>query len=119
LCEISDAGTTPFELEPAAAAIETKLVELGILKNRNQVVSRWRAAMWHGYPVPFLGRDRVLHTIQTELGAFGVFSRGRFGGWKYEVSNQDHTFMQGVEAVDAILRDKPETTYAHPEWVNE
>lgn len=57
--------------------------------------------------------------IQTELGAFGVFSRGRFGGWKYEVSNQDHTFMQGVEAVNAILCGKPETTYAHPDWVNE
>jgi protoporphyrinogen oxidase len=119
LCEISDASTTPFELESAAAAIETKLVELGILAHRDRVVSRWQAALWHGYPVPFLGRDRILHTIQTELGALGVFSRGRFGGWKYEVSNQDHTFMQGVEAVDAILCGKPETTYAHPEWVNE
>jgi protoporphyrinogen oxidase len=119
LCEVSDAGTTPFELESAAAAIETKLVELKILKNRRHIVSRWKAEMRHGYPVPFLGRDRVLHQIQTELGEFGVFSRGRFGGWKYEVSNQDHSFMQGVEAVDAILRGQPETTYAHPEAINE
>jgi hypothetical protein len=35
-----------------------------------------------------------------------------FGGWKYEVSNQDHAFMQGVEALDRLISGKPETTYA-------
>jgi hypothetical protein len=33
----------------------------------------------------------------------GVFSRGRFGAWKYEVSNQDHSFAQGYECVERCL----------------
>ena len=118
LCEISVAGSTPFDLDSAASKVESKLVELGILTSRRPIVSRWQAGLRHGYPVPFLGRDDLLRKIQGELSGLGVLSRGRFGGWKYEVSNQDHTFMQGVEAVDAILRDKPEITYVHPERVN-
>jgi len=47
-----------------------------------------------------------------------VFSRGRFGGWKYEVSNQDHSFMQGVEWVNALLLSEPEITYRDPNRAN-
>ena len=30
--------------------------------------------------------------------------------WKYEVSNTDHTLMQGVECVNRLLLDEPEVT---------
>src|SRR5207248_7442 len=44
------------------------------------------------------------------LESHGIYSRGRFGMWKYEVSNTDHTLMQGVELVNRLLLDEPETT---------
>lgn len=83
------------------------------------IVSRWHHRLERGYPVPTLRRDRVLAATQPQLRDLGIYSRGRFGGWRYEVSNQDHAFMQGVEAVDAILIGAPEVTYEHPEAVDE
>jgi hypothetical protein len=48
----------------------------------------------------------------------GIYSRGRFGGWKYEVSNQDHSLMQGVEVVNNLAFGAPEVTYWHPNIAN-
>jgi hypothetical protein len=71
-----------------------------------------------GYPTPSRYRDRALEAILPALEARGVYSRGRFGAWKYEVSNQDHSFAQGVECVDHLLLGTPETTLCQPDVVN-
>ena len=75
------------------------------------VVSRWHRRLEHGYPTPWLGRDDVLGPVEAGLRAGGIFSRGRFGAWKYEVSNQDHSVMQGVETVNHLLAGTRERTY--------
>lgn len=75
------------------------------------VVSRWERRVEYGYPVPCLARDRALKTIQPWLESQGVYSRGRFGGWKYEVGNMDHSVMQGVEWADLLVRGQAEKTY--------
>jgi hypothetical protein len=75
------------------------------------VAGTWHRRLAHGYPTPWVGRDAVLDSVDPALRAKGIFSRGRFGAWKYEVSNQDHSFMQGVEAVDRILTGAEEHTY--------
>ena len=53
-----------------------------------------------------------------ELEARGVYSRGRFGAWKYEVSNQDHSFMQGVEVVNRLAGTGDEPTIDRPNYAN-
>ena len=37
------------------------------------------------------------------LRQWGIWSRGRFGSYKYEVGNQDHSLMLGVECADNVL----------------
>jgi hypothetical protein len=39
------------------------------------------------------------------LESHDVYSRGRFGAWRYEVGNMDHSVAQGVEWVNRILQD--------------
>ena len=82
-----------------------------LISEEQPIISRWHYYALHGYPTPFVGRDEILRSIHAELEPLEVFSRGRFGGWKYEVANQDHSVMQGVEWVDRILLGAPETTY--------
>jgi hypothetical protein len=45
-----------------------------------------------GSPTPSLSRDaalnKILPTLRDEM---GIHSRGRFGSWKYECGNQDHS----------------------------
>jgi protoporphyrinogen oxidase len=75
----------------------------GLLPAGAQVVSSWHLREGHGYPTPSLGRDEALATVYAALEPLGIYSRGRFGAWKYEVSNQDHSCMQGMELVDRLL----------------
>ncbi len=97
-----------------------KLVEETIqgLKNTKlipedaHIVSQFYYSTEYGYPTPFLKRDEYLKEIIPFLEKHSVFSRGRFGAWKYEISNQDHTFMQGVEWSNFILDGVKEETFS-------
>lgn len=66
----------------------------------------------YSYPVPTIGRDDALAVIQPWLTSKGIYSRGRFGAWRYEIGNTDHSVMMGVEIADHIVSDTPETTWA-------
>jgi hypothetical protein len=68
--------------------------------------------------VPTLDRDAILGELLPSLRDLGIYSRGRFGAWKYEVGNQDHAFMQGVEAVEHLLHGHVELTVENPDLVN-
>jgi protoporphyrinogen oxidase len=74
------------------------------------IVSRYLIDIPYAYPAPTLERDKALNVILPFLESRNVYSRGRFGAWKYEVGNMDHSFMQGVEVVERILYEKEEKT---------
>ena len=120
LCEVSEpAEELARPADEVRAAVEESLYRMGLIGRGNEVVSRWESSLEHGYPVPFLGRDALLSRIQPELEQAEVYSRGRFGTWRYEISNQDHAFMQGVEVTRRILFRIPEETFGNATTVNE
>ena len=79
------------------------LLATKLIRPKDQIISKWHRLLHHGYPTPSVDRDKILDYVLPELEKRNIFSRGRFGAWKYEVSNQDHSFMQGWECVDRIL----------------
>ena len=120
LCEVSEvpSANPPMEKSAALTKVVAGLKKMRLLRDDADLITNWCVRLEHGYPTPFLGRDDVLNEIQPQLEAIGILSRGRFGGWKYEVSNQDHAFMQGVEAADLAMMGKAEETYANGGLVN-
>jgi protoporphyrinogen oxidase len=113
LCEVPSFGEQPITAEDAIRETVSSLEALGA--DPRLIESRWHRTLPMGYPVPTLDRDAVLRQVNERLLAHGVYSRGRFGGWRYESCNQDYSFMQGREAVDNALSGAPEDVYWHPE----
>lgn len=90
----------------------------GLMEANAEIVSIYHRRIEHGYPTPTVERDGVLNQALPWLQMHDVWSRGRFGDYKYEVANQDHSLMLGVEAVDNILFGTMESTLHHPNIVN-
>ncbi|MGE0812978.1 MAG: NAD(P)/FAD-dependent oxidoreductase [Vicinamibacterales bacterium] len=118
LAEVSEAPARPQAARDVVARTVAGLVTTGLIPDAGAVHHTWHRRLARGYPVPSLHRDRALRVLLPALAARGVWSRGRFGAWRYEVSNQDHSFAQGVEVVDHLLSGSPEETLDAPERVN-
>ena len=118
MAEVCETAHQPVDVGRVVDEVLAALRVDELIPNGTRVVSRWHRRLQHGYPTPFLGRDEVLSAIRPELERSRVFSRGRFGAWRYEVSNQDHSFMQGVELIDRLCGLGEEPTLDDPARVN-
>jgi protoporphyrinogen oxidase len=114
MCEISYRdGDTPNHQRLSDETISA-LVRSGLLQEGdcNKVISRYVRDIPYSYPIPTLDRDSALEMIQPSLLRLGIYSRGRFGAWRYEVGNMDHSVQMGMEAVNNILLGEPECVVA-------
>ncbi|MBE3049146.1 hypothetical protein IMZ48_42940 [Candidatus Bathyarchaeota archaeon] len=118
MLEVSESSMKPVDHDALLNDCIQGLVNTEMLRPEDQVVSRYHRRFNHGYPTPSLERDGVLDQLLPKLQDMGIYSRGRFGSWKYEVGNQDHSFMLGVEAADAIVNGGIELTLNYPNVVN-
>lgn len=105
ICEIAYTPGSKIDETTAFEESFTGLVDGGILAENDKklVVSKFLKPVEYAYPVPTLDRNQVVETIQSFLEPNRIYSRGRFGTWKYESGSMDQCFMQGVEVVDQIL----------------
>jgi hypothetical protein len=117
LIEVSESRDRPVPNSLEDGVLQG-LVNTRLVTSVSQVHHTWHRRLEHGYPVPTRERDRALAEIQPLLESVEVYSRGRFGAWKYEVSNQDHSLAQGVELVDRWLTNASEKTLHDPQGVN-
>src|SRR3954462_3820919 len=112
LCETSYSEFKPVDKDRVVEETITGLVNAGLIKDedRKDIVDTWVYHAKYSYPTPSVERDGILAQAIPFLEQQGIYSRGRFGMWKYEVSNTDHTLMQGVELVNRLLLGEPEQT---------
>jgi hypothetical protein len=95
----------------AEAAVEG-LVTVGLVEPDSEVVSVHLIDVEYAYPVPTLRRDRALEVIQPWLAAHDIYSRGRFGSWRYEIGNMDHAVKMGIDAARRVLHGAAEEIIA-------
>jgi hypothetical protein len=118
MCEVSESGYRAVDQQSLIDTVVNGAIATGLMKDARKILTRWSYRAPYGYPVPGLQRDAALAQLLPEFERFGVYSRGRFGLWKYEVSNQDHSFMQGVEIIERMVSGRREITSLDAEVVN-
>ena len=118
MLEVSESSLKPVSNENLLKDSITGLLNTDMLKPTDQIVSTYHRRFDHGYPTPSLEREGVLKQLLPKLQDMDIYSRGRFGSWRYEVGNQDHSFMLGVEAADGIVNGAAELTLNYPDFVN-
>ena len=118
LCEISTPGNGPKRPGDITQDVINDFKKIGLIDIDPETTHSYVMETEFGYPVPTVDRDDLLNEIIPGLEKHNIYSRGRFGGWKYEVANMDHSVMQGVECVNRLLTGEEEVTWASPNIVN-
>jgi protoporphyrinogen oxidase len=118
MMEVSESAVKKVDREAVVEGVINGAVNTGLVESRTQIRHTWYHFASNGYPTPYLDRNRHLFPILNHLEDCGVYSRGRFGAWRYEVGNMDHSFMQGVECVNHVLTSGEELTLWYPQIVN-
>lgn len=116
--EVSESHQKPVTHNQLIDEVMQGFYNTQLIEKNTPIVSTWSYRAEYAYPTPFLGRDALIDPCLNELQKKGIYSRGRFGAWKYECSNMDHVLMQGIEAVENILFGTPELTLQYPSFVN-
>ncbi|MCJ1335106.1 hypothetical protein MMC09_000372 [Bachmanniomyces sp. S44760] len=118
MLEVSESSMKPVDQKNMLKDCIQGLVNTEMLRPTDEIVSTYHRRFDHGYPTPSLEREGVLKQLLPKLQDMDIYSRGRFGSWRYEVGNQDHSFMLGVEAADNIVNGAAELTLNYPDFVN-
>ena len=112
MTEVSHSRYKHEERDGLEDRVEAGLRAAGVIEGAPMVASATVANIDYAYPVPTLKRDAALRTIHPWLIQHGIYSRGRFGSWRYEMGNMDHAVKMGIDVARLILEDKPEELWS-------
>lgn len=118
MAEVAESPAKPVATADITHEVLRGLRNTRLIGRHAKIDSVFHYRSEYANPTPYLGRDRAVDTALEYLKEHGVYSRGRFGAWKYEVSNMDHSVMQGVELADSLLIGGEENTLYSPSRVN-
>lgn len=123
MAEVAESVHKPVDSTTVVKETVEGMVATRLIESPSDVLCTWHRRLDHGYPTPGLRRDQALSVLLPGLERYGIYSRGRFGAWKYEVSNQDHSYAQGQEVIDRLVdrvdsEGGVEPTLNRPDWVN-
>ena len=118
MAEVSESPDKKVDHETVCEDVVQGMLNTRLIESREDIVDLWYHFEPYGYPTPSLERDEALKVLEA-LEESGIFSRGRFGGWKYEVSNQDHSLMEGVELINRLFLQEEELTLWKPQVANQ
>lgn len=108
---LTESAHAPGDLpdpERLVESVRSGLSAAGLVGRDAPVASEHVIEVDYAYPVPTVARDAALRTIQPWLEERGIFSRGRFGSWKYEIGNMDHAVKMGIDVARRLVERRPE-----------
>jgi protoporphyrinogen oxidase len=108
MTEIAYSDAHSVQREGLEDRVEASLRAAGLPTGRPTVASVHVERIEYAYPVPTLDRDKALAVIQPWLMDHGIFSRGRFGSWRYEIGNMDHAAKMGVDVAHKVVNGRKE-----------
>ena len=99
LAEVSHSEFKPVDRCKVVEDTIQGMVNVKLLReeDRADIVDAHLIERDYTYPTPSLERDGALHAVLPWLESKDIYSRGRFGAWRYDVGNMDHSVAQGVE----------------------
>lgn len=105
LAEVSHSDLKPGDRDTVIDRTVQGMVNTRLLsdEDRADIVDTFLIERDYTYPTPSLERDPALAVLHPWLESRDVYSRGRFGAWRYEVGNMDHSVAQGVEWVNRVV----------------
>ena len=87
------------------------LVSTGLVDDDVSIASMHTIDIDYAYPIPTVDRDRALAVIQPWLMEREIYSRGRFGTWRYEIGNMDHAAKMGIDAARHLVEGREEEVW--------
>ena len=112
LTETAYSGHRPRQRAGHEQTVVGGLVTAGLIDNAVPIASLHTIDVAYAYPIPTLQRDAALRVVQPWLMEHGIYSRGRFGSWRYEIGNMDHAAKMGVDVARFLIEGRPEELWS-------